>query len=326
MKWFKHIATSLSDPDIFESISLFGGDGYLCFFGTLELMAQEFDVMTPGIVRVPFKLLTKNLQLSGRKVTKILSFFQQKTRKNTSKLPRLSFVREGPYIVLNCPKLKELCDEWTKKQLKKLGINSGVTPDLLPPIEEEEEEEEEKKKPPIPPSVGGDDGKPKKPKKHVKRKVREYSSRFQAFWSVYPRRHGKGEASDIFEELVEMGIDVGHLIEQAAAYGKWCKATERDQERIAHPSTWLNQGRYDDDYTLPGHKPEVDPFDKAVFELVKSAWKVRHAVGWQQEEIDRIFDVGFDKYKDYGKKDGLYVNQKAKREFARKLKAGNLGA
>ena len=138
MKWYKHLTASLDDPDIFEAIDRFGGDGYLVFFGTLELMAREFDVDNPGVVQLPMRFLTKKLQLSRQKTVKILTFFAEKTVEKHSKVPRFSFVIKGKYITLNCPKLKDLCDEWTKKQLRS---DSGVSQDSLPPIEGEVEEE-----------------------------------------------------------------------------------------------------------------------------------------------------------------------------------------
>lgn len=137
MKWFKHIASSLDDPDIEESIQLFKGDGYLVFFGVLEIMADEFDIKNPGIVRLPLRHITKRLQLSPRKTLEILSFFGKKERKKA----QISYTIDGHYITLNCPKLRELCDEWTKKQLRS---KDGEDTDKLHPIEEEEEIEEEK--------------------------------------------------------------------------------------------------------------------------------------------------------------------------------------
>ena len=42
MKWYKHISDSLDDPFIFGLIKDFGGDGYLTFFGVLEIYSREF--------------------------------------------------------------------------------------------------------------------------------------------------------------------------------------------------------------------------------------------------------------------------------------------
>lgn len=132
MKWFKHLSGSLNNSDIFEAIERFGSDGYLVFFGTLELMADEFDPNNPGIYRISTKKLTKNLQLSRQKTVKILKYFHEKER---------IFIEDhGEFLLLNCPRLADLSDEYTVRQLKKV---SGQTPDpcrdKLQPIEVEVE-------------------------------------------------------------------------------------------------------------------------------------------------------------------------------------------
>ncbi len=126
MKWFKHISDSLDDPFIFELIDQFGGDGYLVFFGTLEVMAREFNVESPGSCDVPVRFLAKKLQLSRQKTVKILNFCDEKGR--------FSLTWHGQLVELKCPKLRDLCDEWTAKQLRS---KSGATP-----VQEVEEEVE----------------------------------------------------------------------------------------------------------------------------------------------------------------------------------------
>lgn len=133
MKWFKHISTSLDDPFIFDLIDKFGGDGYLVFFGILEIMAREFDINSPGICTLSDRFLTKKLQLSRQKLIKILKF--------CDKNKRIFFQENGKKIILNCPKLKDMCDEWTKKELRS---KSRVTPESLRPKELEEEIELER--------------------------------------------------------------------------------------------------------------------------------------------------------------------------------------
>ena len=44
MKWFKHLTGSLKDPMVSDAITEFGGDGYLVFFGILDMMAEDFNV------------------------------------------------------------------------------------------------------------------------------------------------------------------------------------------------------------------------------------------------------------------------------------------
>lgn len=142
MKWYKHIVESGDDPDIDDSITIFGSDGYYVFFRTLEVMGREFDISNPGMNTFSVEFLRKKYQVSWGKVVKILSFYQEKGRIfyelfNDNRLPS---------IRLNCPKLQELSDEYTQKGLKKM---SGQTPDSCRDkvtIEEEVEEDNRKEK------------------------------------------------------------------------------------------------------------------------------------------------------------------------------------
>ena len=76
MKWFKHISVSADDPDIDDSMTLFGSDGYVVFFRTLELMSREFDINNPGISTFSVSFYNKNLRISLKKLTKILQFIE----------------------------------------------------------------------------------------------------------------------------------------------------------------------------------------------------------------------------------------------------------
>ena len=64
MKWFKHLSGSLNNSLIYELVSEHGSDGYLVFFGTIELMSDEFDIYNPGLNRIPIKKMQKSFQMS----------------------------------------------------------------------------------------------------------------------------------------------------------------------------------------------------------------------------------------------------------------------
>jgi hypothetical protein len=119
MKWFKHISDSLDDPFIADLINEFHGDGYLAFFGILEMMSREFDVETPGKVSLSYKYIQHKLRIRRNKLNRILEFCQRNER--------ILYESNGKYVYLNCPKLKEMCDEFTQKLLKsKIGSESGL--------------------------------------------------------------------------------------------------------------------------------------------------------------------------------------------------------
>ena len=155
MKWFKHLTGSLNNSLVFELIEDFGSDGYLVFFGTIELMADEFDVYNPGYNRLSVKKLCKSFQLSRQKTVKILRAINQKSTeklqkideklaKNLQKTGKMNQVyqillysklkkipgffceiKKGEVEII-CLRLKDLCDEYTQKQISKI---SGQSPD-----------------------------------------------------------------------------------------------------------------------------------------------------------------------------------------------------
>ena len=136
MKWFKHLTASGDDPDIDDAMTLFGSDGYVVFFRTLELMSREFDIENPGVSTFSVSFYKKKFRISWRKLEKILWFFEKRKRFFVS----FSSDDGLDQLTIKCPKLKDMCDEYTNKLLKKM---SEQNPDTVPPIEEEVEEEVE---------------------------------------------------------------------------------------------------------------------------------------------------------------------------------------
>ena len=88
------------------------------------------------------------------------------------------------------------------------------------------------------------------------------SADFETFWSVYPRKVGKAMARAKWKAITGNGLEArckdrdgnvmdvelfatpDDLIEGAKAYRYDCMDTE--ERYVAHPTTWLNQGRWED--------------------------------------------------------------------------------
>lgn len=76
---------------------------------------------------------------------------------------------------------------------------------------------------------------------------------FNRFWSLYPRKVGKRDARGAWKKAVDAirhekpcaKVDAVLLIERAVAL--FSASDKAKGEFCPHPSTWLNQGRYDDD-------------------------------------------------------------------------------
>lgn len=144
MKWFKHISDSLDDPDISDAIDLFGSDAYIVFFGILEIMSREFDTQNPGVIEISTAFLKKKLPLSIKKTTEILNFFNERERIYIEFFTgnHMNMVR------LNCPKLKELSDNFTSRTLRTKFVpdTNKVSLDKEVEVEVEKETIKDKKK------------------------------------------------------------------------------------------------------------------------------------------------------------------------------------
>ena len=71
---------------------------------------------------------------------------------------------------------------------------------------------------------------------------------FERWYSVYPRRQGRGEGEVAFKKALAL-TDIETLCATVLVYGQSVKGKERD--KIAMPATWLNGKRWLDEYGSP---------------------------------------------------------------------------
>lgn len=76
----------------------------------------------------------------------------------------------------------------------------------------------------------------------------DINEQFNDFWAVYPRKKGKGQARRAFEKALEK-TDLDTILAGVAAYV--ANEDMDDPQFIAHPSTWLNGERWEDEYEEP---------------------------------------------------------------------------
>ena len=77
------------------------------------------------------------------------------------------------------------------------------------------------------------------------------TERFDRFWQAYPRKIGKQAALKTWSKL-KPSAELTEVILAAVEYQKtWNAWTKDGGQYIPNPSTWLNQGRWEDE------KPEV---------------------------------------------------------------------
>lgn len=92
----------------------------------------------------------------------------------------------------------------------------------------------------------------------------ESSTAFAAFWTAYPRKIGKKAAQNKFKQAIKL-TDLPTMLAAIERY-KEHKPADID---FCHPTTWLHQGRWDDEFTESierktngaGRQRELSPVD-----------------------------------------------------------------
>jgi hypothetical protein len=92
---------------------------------------------------------------------------------------------------------------------------------------------------------------------------RSIGAKFDEFWSAYPRREAKKGARAKFAAAVKGGTTADDLIAAAVRYAAYVVAVGREREKIKLPTSWLNQGCWDDELEATGLPPKLagDPAD-----------------------------------------------------------------
>lgn len=118
MKWFKHISDSLDDPYIFSLLSDCGSDGYLVFFGILEIYSREFSP------ELDWKLCVTRAYLR-QKLVKRQDTLVMKCLKHIQKSGKWEIDIKDEEIIIHIPKFKAILDDWTSRKLRS---NPEVSP------------------------------------------------------------------------------------------------------------------------------------------------------------------------------------------------------
>ena len=102
------------------------------------------------------------------------------------------------------------------------------------------------------------DNKNKSKNKNIEKESdKELSARFDRFWSAYPRHVAKQEALKRFEKLNpsdDLLETMLKAIEKQKGSEQW---TKDNGQYIPHPSTWLNQSRWEDELPAAGTSGKI---------------------------------------------------------------------
>lgn len=104
---------------------------------------------------------------------------------------------------------------------------------------------------------------------------------FDEFWKVYPsgRKQAKGASREKFKKLAKNGVDARRIISAAAEYAK----TKPDPKYTPMPTTWLNQGRWEDDLAAATGSGSAAPaWGEGAVGPNGKAW------GWWRGKEDRL--------------------------------------
>ena len=117
MKWFKHFSDSLDDPFIQELMNRFGHQGYVAYFGLIEIISKENGYELTGQLSIKPIYLKRKLRISVKKLQGIYSFCstytEQKDGNNQTK-PKLMFNSSEENWQFDFPKLLEIKDNYAK--------------------------------------------------------------------------------------------------------------------------------------------------------------------------------------------------------------------
>lgn len=78
---------------------------------------------------------------------------------------------------------------------------------------------------------------------------------FSEFWMLYPKKHAKKYAEKCFNKLSTEEKEAAIL--GLKKYLKYWEMKSTDSEYIMHPSTFINQARWEDELDFEVKKPKV---------------------------------------------------------------------
>lgn len=102
----------------------------------------------------------------------------------------------------------------------------------------------------------------KERKKEIKKKENPPPNGFDDFYFHYPLKVAKKAARQKYDVAIKSGVDPTTILEACKRYAKEQK--KHGAPFTAHPSTWLNQGRYEDATDKTNAEP-VYSFDSSTY-------------------------------------------------------------
>lgn len=84
-----------------------------------------------------------------------------------------------------------------------------------------------------------------------------WQERVTAFWTVYPKKKGKGNVEKWFKQHQPSEILLNTMLAKVELLKKSTEWQERNGKYIPHPYSWLNAKGWDDELTMPARKERL---------------------------------------------------------------------
>lgn len=221
MKWFKHDSDAGSDAKLRKLRLKYGAQGYGIYWYCLELIARNVDKNNLTFeLEHDADLIADDFKLSAELVQEMMTY-----------MVNLGLF-ENVNGIITCLKMASRTDEYTQKLLlntntyKSVGTLSGQNPEKSELIEENRTDK-------------------------IRIEQNKYTSEFEQFWSIYPKKIGKDAAFKSWKKLKPRIDDVMFALSWQKESKKWLDGY------ITNPATYLNQGRWKDE---PDQEFEGVPF------------------------------------------------------------------
>lgn len=95
---------------------------------------------------------------------------------------------------------------------------------------------------------------------HAAATIAQIKDGFDRFWAAVPRKVGKKSANTAFRVALKT-VEADVLIAGMERYAKKMKAEGTEPRYICHPTTWLQQGRWDDEEAIIEDGPKTGSRD-----------------------------------------------------------------
>ena len=81
-------------------------------------------------------------------------------------------------------------------------------------------------------------------------------SEFEEFWSLVPRKEGKKKAAKLFK-AARTDTELSKILDGITNYAEHCQRTGKEIKFTKHPTTWLSNGCWDDEFAEDPQGPPV---------------------------------------------------------------------